>query len=183
MSNSISNTLSESVEINGVRWATRNVDAPGTFVPNPEDAGQYYQWDRKDFNDHSYYGIAPRGEVWDSSHDPSPCGYRVPTKAEMLSLLDDKVRGEWATENGVEGARFTDKNNGNSIFLPAAGYRQFDDGGTPLQVGELCNYWTATKYEDNGIDAYFLLLDSNGCGVHKHTQAFGFPVRPVAEES
>lgn len=37
----------ECVEINGVCWATRNVDAPGTFTQNPEDAGMLYQWNRK----------------------------------------------------------------------------------------------------------------------------------------
>jgi len=36
----------ESVVINGVRWATRNVGARGTFVQNPEDYGDYYQWNR-----------------------------------------------------------------------------------------------------------------------------------------
>ena len=32
------------VLINGVCWATRNVDAPGTFAENPEDPGMMYQW-------------------------------------------------------------------------------------------------------------------------------------------
>ena len=34
----------DSVLINGVRWATRNLGAPGQFVSNPEDIGLYYQW-------------------------------------------------------------------------------------------------------------------------------------------
>jgi len=33
------------VIINGIKWATRNVDMPGTFAANPEDAGMFYQWD------------------------------------------------------------------------------------------------------------------------------------------
>ena len=37
----------DGVVINGVRWATRNVDKPGTFAANPEDAGMLYQWNRK----------------------------------------------------------------------------------------------------------------------------------------
>ena len=32
-------TPEEGVVINGVRWATRNVAAPGTFIANPQDAG------------------------------------------------------------------------------------------------------------------------------------------------
>jgi len=35
------NQIDEGVVINGIRWATRNVDAPGTFVDNPEDAGMF----------------------------------------------------------------------------------------------------------------------------------------------
>ena len=35
------------VLINGIRWATRNVDAPGTFTQNPEDAGMLFQWNRR----------------------------------------------------------------------------------------------------------------------------------------
>ncbi|MDR1197516.1 MAG: hypothetical protein LBK94_00690, partial [Prevotellaceae bacterium] len=37
----------KSVTINGVKWAACNVDAPGTFAANPEDAGMFYQWNRK----------------------------------------------------------------------------------------------------------------------------------------
>jgi hypothetical protein len=34
------------VVINGVKWATRNVDAPGTFAESPQAAGMFYQWNR-----------------------------------------------------------------------------------------------------------------------------------------
>ncbi len=34
------------VVINGVRWATRNLDVGGTFVDNPEDYGALFQWGR-----------------------------------------------------------------------------------------------------------------------------------------
>lgn len=40
---SIEAQTDEGVEINGLIWATRNVDAPGTFAKNPEDYGMYYQ--------------------------------------------------------------------------------------------------------------------------------------------
>ena len=42
-----SSTADKSVVINGVHWATCNVDKPGTFVAGPEDAGMFYQWDIK----------------------------------------------------------------------------------------------------------------------------------------
>jgi len=37
----------EGVVINGVKWATCNVDNPGTFVNRPETTGKIYQWNRK----------------------------------------------------------------------------------------------------------------------------------------
>jgi hypothetical protein len=40
-------TQQKGVLINGVIWATSNVDAPGTFAKNPEDTGMFYQWNRK----------------------------------------------------------------------------------------------------------------------------------------
>jgi len=37
----------EGVVINGVKWATRNVDRPNTFAETPESAGMFYQWNDK----------------------------------------------------------------------------------------------------------------------------------------
>ena len=42
--NSASDTTDLGVVINGVKWATRNVAAPGKFATSPEDAGMFYQW-------------------------------------------------------------------------------------------------------------------------------------------
>ncbi|MCL2510946.1 MAG: hypothetical protein FWF09_02730 [Bacteroidales bacterium] len=30
-----------------MKWAIWNVDKPGTFAAKPEDAGTFYQWNRK----------------------------------------------------------------------------------------------------------------------------------------
>jgi len=40
-------TIDKGVVINGVRWATRNLDVGGKFVANPTDYGALYQWGRK----------------------------------------------------------------------------------------------------------------------------------------
>jgi len=40
-------TTDTGVVINGVRWATRNVDAPGTFAFSPYEPGMLYQWNRR----------------------------------------------------------------------------------------------------------------------------------------
>ena len=114
------------VVINGVKWATRNVDAPGTFTDNPEDTGMFYQWNRKKAWSATgavtdWDTIYPIGtNTWTKANDPSPVGWRVPTLAEIETLLDsDKVSNVWTTQNGVNGRKFTDKVTGAFIFLPA----------------------------------------------------------------
>ena len=94
-----SNQIDEGVVINGVRWATRNVDAPGRFAANPEDTGMFYRWGRRvgwsstdpiinsnggrnwsnPFDEHWY-------RTWEKENDPCPTGWRVPTVAELHSL-------------------------------------------------------------------------------------------------
>jgi hypothetical protein len=40
-------TYDKGAIINGVKWATRNVDEVGTFASTIESAGKFYQWNRK----------------------------------------------------------------------------------------------------------------------------------------
>jgi uncharacterized protein (TIGR02145 family) len=144
------------VVINGVRWATRNVDAPGTFADKPESAGMLYQWNRNVgwsnsdplFNSNgrtSWNNSLPSGSSWEKANDPSPAGWRIPTKDELKTLFDtDKVSSTWTKQNGVGGRKFTDKATGKTLFLPDAGVR-FEDGR--LDTGG--QYWSSTL-KDNG---------------------------------
>jgi uncharacterized protein (TIGR02145 family) len=170
--------------INGVLWATRNVDEPGTFAASPESAGKFYQWNRKkawpatgsvsnwDSND-------PAGDTWSRANDPSPKGYRLPTSTEIDKLLDgSKVSNEWTEVNGVNGRKFTDKATGASIFLPAAGYRCLIDGSFRF-VGSHGHYWSSTGYDS--YYAYLLLFHSNNASLDFSLRSDGFSVRPVAE--
>ena len=147
------------VVINGVKWATRNVDKPGAFATNPEDAGMFYQWNRKvgwsatdpminSDGGTSWDSSTPVGDTWEKSNDPSPAGWRVPTLEEIKTLLDEnKVSNEWTSENGVNGRRFTDKVSGKSIFLPAIGGRSWQGGhfyGSVL----FGSYWSCTLLDE-----------------------------------
>ncbi|MDR0547779.1 MAG: leucine-rich repeat domain-containing protein [Dysgonamonadaceae bacterium] len=119
-------TTDVGVVINGVRWATRNVDAPGTFAASPTSKGKIYQWNNKKawaatgaVTGQNYSTApAPVGSFWIKANDPSPKDWRVPTLNEIKSLLNtDRVKNEWTTLNGVSGRRFTDKTTGASIFF------------------------------------------------------------------
>ena len=118
-----------SVEINGVQWATRNVGAPGTFVNRPEDAGMFYQWNRRigwssadplvASNGTTWNNSFPESSVWTKENDPCPYGWRIPTYAEFRSL--NEVVNVWTIKNGVNGRLFGTAPH--QIFLPAAGWR------------------------------------------------------------
>ena len=177
-------TTTETGVINGVKWATRNIDAFGTFAAAPESIGMFYQWNRPKAwaatgNITGWYNTTPIGTTWESSNNPCPAGWRVPTLAELQSLLDtDKVTSEWTTENGINGRRFTDKTTNKSIFLPAAGFRG-SYGGALYDAGSGGYYWSST--ESNSDGAYRLTFNSGSAGLSYSNKAHGFSVRCVAE--
>jgi len=186
------------VLINGVLWATRNVDASGTFVDNPEDFGKLYQWD----SNVSWTSTDPMissngdtewdmnylsGTTWEKFNDPSPAGWRVPTHEEHLTLLDtEKVSSEWFILNGVTGRKFTDIATGNSIFLPAVGFRVYGDYGALEDTGERGYYWSSTQNESNDYEAYTLGFNDEEYGAYFYDSGWrldGFSVRPLAENT
>jgi uncharacterized protein (TIGR02145 family) len=180
----------EGVVINGVKWATRNVDKPGTFAAKPEDAGMFYQWNRKigwsstdpiinSDGGTNWDNSIPTGTTWEKANDPSPEGWRVPTLDEIKTLFDsDKVNLEWTTENGVNGRKFTDKISGNSLFLLAAGSRSNSDGML-YETGFGGYYWSSTASGDSY--AYYLFFSSNDTLRISFYRGIGFNIRAVTE--
>ena len=178
----------EGVIINGVRWATRNVAAPGTFAAKPEDAGMFYQWNRKkawsatgDVTD--WNASIPEGDSWVKSNDPSPAGWSVPTYEKIGTLFDkEKVTNEWTTKNGIKGIKFTDTATGESLFLPAAGARA-ESNGVLYGAGSLDrwygSYWSSTKNES--IDAYLLSFNSDDVFRYNSYRSYGLSIRSIAE--
>ena len=178
-------TTDPGVVINGVKWATRNVDAPGTFADKPESAGMFYQWNRKkawnttdkevtDWDDSTLVGTS-----WEKANDPCPKGWRVPTIDEIKKLLDkDKVTSEWTTRNGINGRLFTDKSTGNALFLPAVGNRYGLDG-TLYGVGTYGSCRSSTQYSETY--AYYFHFNSGSAVRYSGNRRYGLSVRAVAE--
>jgi len=186
-----SSSTEDYVFINGVKWATHNVNTPGSFTTNPEDYGLFYQWNSKvgwpatgivtGWNSawNGGFTTPSASDTWATTNDPSPTGYHVPTYDQIRSLLNTTyVSSTWTTQNGVYGRKFTDKTSGNSIFLPASGYRYYNDGSLG-NAGSSGHYWSSNAYSSNSAD--YLGLGSSTTLWDYYNRAVGQSVRPVAE--
>jgi uncharacterized protein (TIGR02145 family) len=171
--------VNDGVLISGTIWATRNVDAPGTFAAKPEDAGMFYQWNRKTAwpatGDVSGWDAStPSDDSWAAANDPCPTGWRVPTGVDQQSLLD--AGSAWTMKNGVAGRAFGA--GAITLFLPAAGYR-YNSFGTLYFAGTNGDYWSAS--ESSNSNAYSLYFNSNSTDKGNNSRSLGFSVRCVAE--
>jgi hypothetical protein len=142
-------TTDPGVVINGVRWATRNVDAPGTFAATPESHGMLYKWNSK-----KAYPSAGLIENWDTgsseantwhpANDPCPDGWRLPLMTEIDKLSWTKCRQENGKLMGVLVG-----NASKQIFLPYVQARQHTDGVL---------YWPKVRNGTKGVDEPLIFL-------------------------
>lgn len=187
---SFSRRTSVYVVINGVKWATCNVNTPGTFTASPEATGCFYQWNSKiawlatsdmtswDSTWNGGFANLTTYAGWDSANDPSPVGYHVPYTTNFESLLDEtRVTNEWTTQNGVYGRKFTDIANGNSIFLPASGLIGLN--GVFGGEGSFGWYWSHLCGFNHS--AFYFDVRSRDASIDEDNRASGFSIRPVAE--
>ena len=171
----------EYVIINGVRWATRNVGAPGTFAENPESAGMFFQWNRRQGwsatsgNASGWSDSMPTGTMWQSANNPCPSGWRVPTAAEFQSL--NNSGSVWTTRNGVSGRLFG--REPNQLFLPAVGWR-VSSSGALNGIGSGGVYWSSTLYHNENTHAMRFGIYQQYTNLEARNHAHGFSVRCVA---
>lgn len=103
--------------------------------------------------------------------------WRMPSIEQFEELINSSyTTTEWTTLNGVYGLKITSKTNGNSIFLPAAGYR---DNSSLDDVGSDGVYWSRTLDSGSPYYARFLGFYSSGAGAGYSSRYGGHSVRPV----
>ena len=100
--------------------------------------------------------------------------WRMPTDAEWTELRT-KCTWTWTTRNGVKG--YLVSNNGNSIFLPATGYRC---ESISSDVGSYGSYWSSSLDTGSPHDAWIVNFNSNGVFKSGSLRYSGKSVRPVS---
>ena len=180
----------------GTLWADRNVGAD-----SPEAYGDYFAWGetapKSTYNWSTYkwyngsstpmtkyctkssYGTVDGKTVLDLEDDAAYVNmgseWCMPTIAQQQELLNE-CTWEWTNQNGVYGRKVTGPNS-NSIFLPAAGYR--DDGGL-YDAGSLGYYWSSSLDEYYSSNACFLYFYSGGYHWNRaNYRCYGRSVRAV----
>ena len=189
-----------------VKWAACNLGATkpeeyGDYVAwgetEPKDVYWWstYKWNSS--NPYLFTKYCTESTYWDSSDpldnktvlDPEDDAarakwggsWRMPTSAEWTELMDN-CTWTW-TDNyngtGIRGRVIT-ASNGNSIFLPAAGYR---DNTNFIDVGSFGYYWSSSLY-DTPIAALHTQISSDSYRSDTGGSRFyGESIRPVYDNS
>ena len=155
---------------NTYKWATVTYDAEDEWW-NLETLTKY--------NTSSDFGTVDNKTVLDPEDDVARANWggqwRMPTNAEWQELIDN-CTWTWTTRNGVKGCTVKSNINGNSIFLPAAGFRNYDglylagfDGG----------YWSSSLNTDDPYCAWYVIFYSDGVYMNYGSRYYGRSVRPV----
>ena len=177
----------------GTLWATNNVGAT-----KPEDYGDYFAWGEPttkatyswsnykhgngsdDDVSKKYNGSDGRTtleRIDDVAYQNWGSDWCMPKLAQFQELKDE-CTWTWTTRNGKNGYEVKSKRNGNSIFLPASGYKDMD--GTTSDLGSYGNYWSSSLYTDDSGCAYRLFFSSSNVFPDGYyVRLRGFSVRPV----
>ena len=184
----------------GLLWATRNVGASSS-----EDYGSYfawaetqpksmYDWDTYNYTCNNfgdgltkycnifYFGcndFTDNLTILQPGDDAATAnwggGARLPTYDEWEELYT-YCTSFWTIQNGINGRRFTGS-NGNTIFLPATGYRI---GSSLYDVGTGGIYWSSSLYTDNPSRAWHFNFSSSSYFMHDYYgRHLGHSARPV----
>lgn len=171
-----------------VKWAAYNIGAT-----SPEEYGDYYAWgeveSKIDYTEKTYqfyrvdkYNyILPDGlsDISATKYDAATAnwgnGWRMPTKLEIMELCE-KTTIVYVNYNNVKGYRFIGP-NGNSIFLPNAGYR--DEYGLK-GAGGAGQYWSSSVNESNKNCSYSM-IPSNSNKVTDNYRSCGLSIRAVKD--
>ena len=166
-----------------VLWATCNIDAN-----YPEEYGSYFAWgevepkiDYSSSTNKSPFYSNFRTEENDAAHVNWGGLWRMATSAEFKELYDN-CKWLWTTENNISGYIITSKINGNSIFLPAAGYRS---GKSLYEEANGAHYWSRSYHAEcliHDVSCYAIKMRFTSTKIEYRVagdENLGYSIRPV----
>lgn len=124
-------------------------------------------------------------------YDPSPVGFSVPANDAFTGFTENGLNGGRMNVDGTDNAQTFNNNFGHNfwtnssktetIFFPAAGFREAGNGSTLSYYSKFGDYWTATPNDNHNGNV--MGFDVNSVHpLYRNIRAFGFAVRPVAEK-
>lgn len=166
----------------GTLWATCNIGAE-----SETGYGDYFSWGevnpKNDYTRASYLyyvkgnyqniGANISGTGYDAAHVNWGGTWRLPTLDDMNELMQCTWQSK--TVNSIHGYQVTGS-NGNSIFLPCAGFCY--DGSTPSDLGVEGYYWTGTMVAGRPSSSYCISTSDIG-ETWWTSKYFGYSIRPV----
>lgn len=128
--------------------------------------------EKSEFSDYDYADDAARARLGGK--------WRIPTEAEWAKLMSECTWDITSDYNGtgVAGRIVTSNKNGNSIFLPAAGFWVLL---APGNVGTTGMYMSSSLGPDTPSGAWFVFFKYDNLKMGQYARYFGPSVRPVSE--
>ena len=184
----------------GTLWATCNVGAT-----SPEEYGDYFAWGetqpKEDYSCSTYkycegtdntmtkyctssdFGTVDNKTELEPMDDAATANWgsewQMPSIEQCAELINSNyTTTTWTTLNGVKGTMIVSKQNGNSLFLPATGYR-YD---TSLNnVGWDGSYWSRSLDTDRSYNGLYLYFSPGYFSTNDYPsyRYYGQSVRPV----
>ncbi len=113
-----------------------------------------------------------------TADDPCPAGYRVPTVAQWDGVVANNSLSDIGTWSDNATNYSSGKSIGSKLMLPAAGYRDGNDG-ILVYRGSYGNYWSSSELGSSL--AWYLNFNSGNVLTDLNTQVLGFSVRCAAD--
>ncbi len=189
----------------GIRWASCNVGATTPegygyyFAWGETESKKDYSWttykyanvgERYHYKFTKYCTDASSGDngfidnktVLEPEDDAATANWgdvwRMPTDAEWTELRE-QCTWTYTTLNGVYGYQVASKTNGNSIFLPVAGFRN----GTSLYLQGTRGYYSSSSLLENYSDnVWIVTFNHEEVYRHSNNRNNGLSVRPVQDK-
>ncbi len=190
----------------GIRWASCNVGATTPegygyyFAWGETDSKKDYSWATYKYaNVGEFYhykftkyctdassgdnGFIDNKTVLEPEDDAATANWgdvwRMPTDAEWTELRE-QCMCTWTAQNGMNGYQVASKTNGNSIFLPAAGFR--DGNAAPYVAGRRGYYWSSSLLENSSDSVWIVTFNHEKVERDNDKRNKGLSVRPVQDK-